>query len=287
MDTHTIYVDAPGARLAVDVDGDGRADVLLCHGGPGAPDDFAHVRACLRRLGITSARFDQRGCGRSKCLDDRWGLEALANDTEAVREAVGNDSVVIFGHSWGGVVARAWAKSFPTRVCGVLLASPSAAIGDEWQPMEREVMNTLRGLVSLGEWSVVGLWSLVAMIPGRLGDRGMQHVYRHVLHAYTGEPAKAEWIRGSSAKAANRMRIEIRKVARDHLDDLGLPDGVPIRVMFGDRDIYGPFAKQFAERQRGAVTTFFEDCGHVSWHDAPEAFDRWLREALEACGLAW
>ena len=57
------------------------------------------------------------------------------------------------------------------------------------------------------------------------------------------------------------------------------------RAVFGEQDIYGPFARRFAETQTDIETSFLPDCGHVLWHDAPEAWDAWLVEGLRACGL--
>jgi proline iminopeptidase len=283
--TRTLMVDAPGARLAVDVDGPDPVRILLCHGGPGGPDDFAELRDRLGELGVSCARFDQRGVHRSKILDGRWDLEAYVSDVEAIREALGVERLVVFGHSWGGVVARAWAKAHPERVLGVLLASPSAAVGSDWPAMEAQVMRYLRDRVSFLGYLVVGLWSLVAMIPGPIGDRGMSEVYGRVLRAYTGEAKVPEWVHHSSARAAHGSRVALRKLPSDVLDGLGLPDGVPARAVFGDDDIYGSLTKVFAAQHPDIETTFLERCGHILWHDAPDAWDTWLLEGLRLSGV--
>jgi len=285
MIRRTEYVDAPGAKLAVDLDGGRRPRVLLCHGGPGAPNDFSEVRADLASLGVPCARFDQRGVHRSVNLDGRWDLEAYASDVEAIRVALRVDRLVVFGHSWGGVVAQAWAQAHPDRVAGVLLASPSAAVGEAWPEMEAEVVAYLRHRVSPLAFAAVGLWSLLAKVPGRVGDRAMGEVYRRVLRAYTGESEAPDWVRHSSARAAHRTRAAMRHLPADVLDDLGLPPGVPARAAFGNRDIYGPFAARFAERHTDIETTFLPDCGHVLWHDAPEPWRAWLHEGLVASGV--
>jgi len=285
MVTRTLYVDAPGARLAVDIDGPDPVDILLCHGGPGGPDDFAEVRALLASWGVSCARFDQRGVGRSSVEDERWDLSAYATDVDAIRESLGVERLIVLGHSWGGVVARAWAQAFPDRVRGVLLASPSAAVGDDWPAMEAEVMAYLQRRVSALEWASVGLYSLATSLPGAMGDRAMAEVYRRVVRAYTGVAEAPEWIHRSSARAAHRTRAAVRKQPADCLDDLGLPRGVPVRAQFGDDDIYGPFVEQFIARHPEIEVTVFDACGHVAWHDTPEHWSTWLRDGLIACGF--
>jgi pimeloyl-ACP methyl ester carboxylesterase len=260
--------------------------VLLCHGGPGSPDDFAQMRALLAELAIPCTRFDQRGVHRSVNRDGKWDLDAYASDVEAIREALGVDRLVVFGHSWGGVVARAWAKAHPGRVRGVLLASPSAAVGSEWPRMEAEVMRYLRGRVTFPQWLGLGLWSLLAMVPGAPGDHAMGQVYRRVLRVYTQSTEVPEWVRHSSARAAHETRLSIRRQPTDVLRDLGLPPGTPARAVFGDRDIYGPFVGTFREANPDIETSILPDCGHVLWHDAPDAWRAWLLDGLRACGLS-
>lgn len=285
MSTSLLTVPSRGARLAVDVDGSGPVRVLLCHGGPGAPDDFADVRRLLADLGVACARFDQRGVHRSTNDDGRWGLDALVDDVEAIREALGLDRMVIFGHSWGGVVARAWARTHPGRVGGVLLASPSAAVGTDWPAMEAEVMAYLRRRVSNATWTTIGLWSLASLMPGPLGDRAMGRVYRHVLRAYTGSEVVPDWVDHSSARAARRMRRAIRTLPPDALHLLGLPESVPARAVFGDDDIYGPFVARFIDDNPDIAVTILPGCGHELWHDAPDGFSAWLKDGLRASGV--
>ena len=285
MVTRTTFVESRGARLAIDIDGDGPTRVLLCHGGPGGPDDFAELRALMAELAIPCARFDQRGVYRSVNLDGKWDLEAYASDVDAIREALGVDRLVVFGHSWGGVVARAWAKAHPDRVTGVLLASPSAAVGSAWPEMEAEVMRYLRSRVTLGQWLAIGLWSLLAMVPGAIGDHAMGQVYRRVLRAYTGSTQVPEWVRHSSARAAHHSRVSLRRQPADVLRNLGLPPGTPARAVFGDRDIYGPLIGRFIEENPDIATSVLPNCGHVLWHDAPDGWRAWLLDGLGACGL--
>lgn len=122
-------------------------------------------------------------------------------------------------------------------------------------------MRYLRDRVSFPAYLVVGLWSLVAMIPGPIGDRGMSEVYTRVLAAYTGEAKAPEWVHHSSARAAHASRVALRKPPSDVLHGLGLPDGVPARAVFGDDDIYGPLAEVFATQNPDIDTTFLEGSG--------------------------
>jgi hypothetical protein len=83
--TRKAMVTSPEAHLAVDTDGIGAPRMLLCHGGPGLPDDF--LRSCVRCW--ASWRFpapaSTSGVHRSVSLDGKWEVEAYAGDVQAIR----------------------------------------------------------------------------------------------------------------------------------------------------------------------------------------------------------
>lgn len=113
-DGHIVYVEQSAA-----VDG---LPVLFLHGGPGSGCNPAQ-----RRL-FDPKRFrvilpDQRASGRSHplgSLDANTTLH-LVSDLEYVREALGIPAWIVFGGSWGSLLALAYAQIFPERVLGLVL----------------------------------------------------------------------------------------------------------------------------------------------------------------------
>lgn len=120
--------------------GNGR-NVLIVHGGPGLP--YTHAWPGLEPL-AQSFRFhyyDQRGCGQSTRPFDRWtstnyyenlttlertlGLGAQIADIERIRRTLGDEKVILIGHSWGGFLASLYAAEFPERVQALVLISPA------------------------------------------------------------------------------------------------------------------------------------------------------------------
>lgn len=182
-------------------------------------------------------------------------------------------------------MAHAWAKAHPNRVQGVLLASPSAALGSPWPEMEAQVMRYLRGRVTRWQWLVIGLWSLLAMTPGAIGDHAMGQVYRRVLSACTGSSQVPEWVRHSCARAAQHSRAALRRRPTDVLRNVGLPAGTLARAVFGDRDVYGPLVARFEAGNPDIEVSILPNCGHVLWHDAPDAWRAWLLDRQRACGI--
>lgn len=130
----------PNIELAHFAVGEGR-DVLVIHGGPGQP--FTHPMSGLEPL-TSEFRFhyyDQRGCGEStrpidrfesrnmyenmKTLDKTLGLGVQIADIERIRHILGDDKLIIIGHSWGGFLASLYAAEFPEHVEALILVSPA------------------------------------------------------------------------------------------------------------------------------------------------------------------
>jgi proline iminopeptidase len=120
--------------------GEGR-NVLVIHGGPGLP--FLQPMSGLEPL--TSEfqfhYYDQRGCGEStrpidrfespnmyeniKALDQSLGLGAQIADIERIRQILGDEKLILIGHSWGGFLASLYAAEFPEHVEALILISPA------------------------------------------------------------------------------------------------------------------------------------------------------------------
>ncbi|KAA0266707.1 MAG: alpha/beta fold hydrolase [Chloroflexi bacterium] len=130
----------PGIELHHFVVGDGR-NVLVIHGGPGLP--FLEPMSGLAPLTgeFQFHYYDQRGCGESTrpidrfesqnmyenmiMLDKTLGLGAQIADIERIRQILGDDKLILIGHSWGGFLASLYAGEFPDHVEALILISPA------------------------------------------------------------------------------------------------------------------------------------------------------------------
>jgi proline iminopeptidase len=119
-------------------------NVLVVHGGPGRPmeDRVAGFEPLLDRYRFIY--YDQRGCGRSTRPIDRFasanyygnmqllektlGLGAQIADIERVRRILGEEKLVLVGHSFGGFLAALYAAEFPDRVAALVLVAPAGVL---------------------------------------------------------------------------------------------------------------------------------------------------------------
>ncbi len=132
-----------GIRLHHFSDGQG-SNVLVIHGGPGMP--FTQPVAAFQPLSgqYRFNYYDQRGCGGSTRpiqsfatqnsyqnmleLDRKLGLEAQLADIERIRQLLGEEKLILVGHSFGGFLATLYAAEFPEHVRGLVLIAPATML---------------------------------------------------------------------------------------------------------------------------------------------------------------
>ena len=107
------------------------APVVYLHGGPGSgftPGARGNFDARRHRAVL----FDQRAAGRSTpCAADEsvhWGsidMDHHVHDIEQLRQHLGIDRWIVFGLSWGSVLALTYAERHPERVTAVVAGAVS------------------------------------------------------------------------------------------------------------------------------------------------------------------
>src|SRR5947209_17267738 len=98
--------------------------VLLLHGGPGATHEYLEAfDSYLPAAGVEYYYYDQLGSAFSDQPDDGslWELDRFVDEVEQVRKALGleRDSFVLYGHSWGGILAIEYALAHPDSLKGL------------------------------------------------------------------------------------------------------------------------------------------------------------------------
>lgn len=136
-------VEVEGGNVVTYRFGDGKETILLLHGGPGVRSDYLqHTHAYLADLGFKVITFDQLGSGKSDRPDDPslWTLERYVQEVETVRKALNLDSVHIYGHSWGVILAIEYALTYPECIKSLVLANGLA----DWAYHVQETNRLLR-----------------------------------------------------------------------------------------------------------------------------------------------
>lgn len=111
---HLLYVEESGPANG--------QPVLFLHGGPGSGCNAAQ-RQLFDPQRYRAIFIDQRGAGRSLPLGETVENTTpdLVADCEEIREALGIDSWIVVGGSWGSLLALVYAQLFPESVRGLVL----------------------------------------------------------------------------------------------------------------------------------------------------------------------
>jgi proline iminopeptidase len=102
--------------------------LLLLHGGPGATHEYFEIfDEYLPAAGIEYYYYDQLGSGHSDQPDDPtlWQLDRFVDEVEQVRQALGltRDSFVLYGQSWGGLLAIEYALHHQEHLKGLVISN--------------------------------------------------------------------------------------------------------------------------------------------------------------------
>ncbi|HEX8447409.1 MAG TPA: proline iminopeptidase-family hydrolase [Sphingomonas sp.] len=126
--TRELRVAVPGGSIYVRVNGrigDGRAPLLLAHGGPGG----CHA-SLVPALALAGDRavilYDQLDGGRSDRPADpaNWTVPRFVAEVQAIRAALDLDRLHLLGHSWGATIALEYGARRPAGLQSLILMGP-------------------------------------------------------------------------------------------------------------------------------------------------------------------
>lgn len=237
-----------------------RPTMVLLHGGPGF--DHNSLRPGLAPLADVAQLvfLDHRGQGRSdESTPDRWNLDTWIDDVAGFCDVLGIQRPILFGHSFGGMVALGVATRYPD-LLGKLVVSSSAA---KFRPDRAlEMFERLGG----EEARTVASDYFASPSEERL-ERFMAVCYP----LYGPVPPDLE----------QRARIVARPAVGVHYfsDEIDTYDwfpaldriGCPTLILAGDLDPITPVAghEEMAAAIPGARLEVVEGAGHAPWRDQP------------------
>ncbi|PFG35181.1 alpha/beta fold hydrolase [Sanguibacter antarcticus] len=269
-----------GTRLYYDVIGDeDLPPLVVLAGGPARHPEYLGDLA-----GLSTVRslvvLHQRGVGRSEPSPEAetacW--PELAEDVEALRDALGLERIALLGHSAGTRVALSYAARYPDRTERLCLVTPpatwlvpvpsdAAAIveshrGEPWF----DAFDTARTRFTdaLSARDLIDLFPVIAPIGwARWDDTARAH---EKIGAWN---AEAQDLFSATVDAAD-LRARLAAVSGDVLVVAGEQDGVTgLAPVVALAEIF--------PAGRAAVIA---GCGHYPWVEQPEEFSRVVREHL-------
>jgi len=289
------YVDAGGVLIYTVSFGRG-APLVMLHGGPGASHDYflPYLLPLARHNRLVF--IDERGSGRSEKLEDvsKYTVEAMADDVEAVRKALALGKISLLGHSYGGVVAQAYAFKYQRNLSHLVLCSTfhsTKALNEVFRQMKAKMPAELRARIDAME--AEGLYG---------------HGKDYEKNRYTKDYMIAAWGEGyfpyiyqnrpdpNHDPAANgnmswdlyremwgshgEFVIDGNLVSVEYADRLGTIK-VPTLITVGDNDETDPsIARDMHARIPGSKLVILPKSGHMTFVDQSGMFNRAVDEFL-------
>jgi pimeloyl-ACP methyl ester carboxylesterase len=121
-----------GHHLAWECKGSGDKTVLLIAGmGLDAPATYKSTFKNFSADGYRICLYDRAGTGHSSALTAPRPLSALADELDGLVRERGWHDLVLVAHSFGGLVARAYAQAHPQAVKGIVFVD---CVHESWYP---------------------------------------------------------------------------------------------------------------------------------------------------------
>jgi len=265
-----LFVEVFGSKLSAD----GplvkeRPTVLALHGGP---SDHAHMLSMVSPLRDCAqvVMYDHRGCGRSEAGDPSlWVMEQWADDVRGVCDVLGIENPIVYGHSFGGMVAQMYAVRHPGHASKLIFAGTGPRF---------DVAMSADGFRRQG--GDVPAEAFTAWVDNP-NPETTAAFGKHCRHLYT-----TSRVMDKDVEARTRTNISLlfdffgREIKKfDVTDALGSVT-TPVLILGGEEDpvMPPPYQDELeAALSNAPVRRFsFTNCGHTLAADAPDA----LRSAL-------
>jgi proline iminopeptidase len=212
--------------------------------------------------------YDQRSTGHSTEPSDGYAMDRYVEDLDAVREAVGADTIHLLGHSWGGLIAQRYAIAHPDRVRSIVLMGSGAP---SMEAMRAANENKVQRIVELQQQGIIPeqITSLSDLLASYYADPHFDAPDELCDPHYNGAVEQQTWA------ALGEYDFAADIAALTH----------PVLLLWGDGD---PFGVQMAQATQDALVNaevefvLLAGCGHF-WHECPDQFYPRVRAFL---GLA-
>ena len=281
------YVDAGGVMIYYTSFGQG-APLVIVHGGPGASHDYflPYLTPLARHNRLIF--IDERGSGKSQKLDDPAGytVENMVEDLEAVRRELNLGKIALLGHSYGGVLAQAYALKYQQNLSKLILCSTfysTSKMNEVFQKQLAAMTPELRGRIqSLEKAGLFGHGKDYEK--GRYPEEYMKAAWGEGYHPYIfqrhPDPNEDPVAQGNMSWDLYREMwgshgefvIDGNLKSVEYGDRLSSIH-VATLVTAGDHDECDPsLARYMSDKIIGSKLAILPQSGHMTFVDQPELF---------------
>jgi proline iminopeptidase len=290
------FVDARGVLIYYKVIGRG-APLMIVHGGPGASHDYLLPYLLPLARNNQLIFIDERGSGRSEKLEDasQYTVENMVEDVEAVRQALHLGKISLLGHSYGGVLAQAYAFKYQQNLTHLILGGTfystsemNKVLAEERRSMPPEALARLEALEKAGLFGKGKDWEK-GRYPEDYAKLAWGDGYFPYLYQHRPDP-NYDPLAGNTTSAWDLYRemwgsngefiIDGNLKSVEYLDKLSNIH-VPTLVICGDHDESNPrLSRTMHEKIAGSKLVVVPQAGHMAFVDQPNLYIRSVSDFL-------
>ncbi len=277
-------------------EGKGR-NVLVIHGGPGLPPSEPWPGFDPLTGDYEFHYYHQRGCGRSsrpidefpsanyyenmKTLDKTLGIGAQVADIERIRQILGEEKLVIVGHSFGAFLASLYAAEFPERVEALILVAPADVLvmpqkdGGLFEEVRKRLPESMREDYAAYLEDYLDFKNIFSRSEADLVALNREFAKYYQAAAEIPMPERGE--PGGWMVHAMYLSMGKRHDYRDALQEVK----APVLVIHGAADLQSErVSRSYVDAFPNARLHVIENAAHFSFYDQPEEFSAVTGEFL-------
>jgi proline iminopeptidase len=256
--------------------------VILLSGGPGFEVDYMLPVGDFLPASYQRVFLEQRGTGRSRVelTSDTMTIRNVVEDLEALRVHLKQERLFLVGHSWGGMLAMAYAAAHPDRIDRLILIGPGGPTLEftQWFPDNIRMRLRPEDLEAERSWDdaekrgvdadKAALEGIRAITPGYFFDREKGLAFAKQLTDGTVHVKVNQLLFDDMAKHYD-SRPGLQKLNR------------PVLIVQGHQDPVGDkTAEDIHAAIKNSVLIYINKCGHFPWLEQPEALRKAISEFL-------
>lgn len=295
-------VDIGGRRWHLRESGDGRPAVILEAGIAASCLNWTSVQAAIGQF-TRVCSYDRASLGWSDPAGSPRTLSRAIEELNALLTASGlPEPFVLAGHSFGGLLVRCYAASYPERVAGLVLVDPLAAAewlnpsATQWKTLRQGVRLARRG-ATLAQFGVVrfglaGLAGGARLIPSLVarmassgrGESAISRLVREVqkMPPETWPLVRAHWCQPKCFLGMASYLESLPASAAETSSWAELPAEIPVTILSAANSLPAQLAERdtIARRSTHGRHTIASKSGHWIHFDEPELVIEAIREMV-------
>jgi proline iminopeptidase len=257
--------------------------VIVLSGGPGFEVDYMLPVGDFLPASYQRVFLEQRGTGRSRVelTPETMTIHNVVEDLEGLRVHLKQERLFLVGHSWGGMLAMAYAAAHPDRIDKMILIGPGGPTLEftTWFPDNIRMRLRPEDLEAERSWDD-------AEKRGVDADKAALEGIRAITPGYFFDREKGLAFAKQLTDGAVHVKVNLllfEDMAKHYDSRPGLQRlNRPVLIVQGHQDPVGDkTAEDIHAAINGSTLIYFNKCGHFPWLEQPDSFRKTIADFLK------